>query len=105
VLGGYITDNASWPWIFYVNLPVGILGIYMTFRNVIEPADVLAANRARAEVAKKNLDIVGLVLMTVMIAAMMYVFEEGSSEDWFESTKIQIATFVAVIGGAAFTNR
>lgn len=105
VLGGYITDNASWPWIFYVNLPVGILGIYLTFRNVIEPADVLAANRARAEVAKKNLDIVGLVLMTIMIAAMMYVFEEGSSEDWFESTKIQIATFVAVIGGAAFTIR
>src|SRR5512139_1964123 len=93
VLGGYITDNASWPWIFYVNLPVGLLGIYLTFRNVHEPADVLAANRARAEVAKKNLDYAGLILMTVFIAAMMYVFEKGSSEDWFNSTKIQIATY------------
>lgn len=105
VLGGYITDNASWPWIFYVNMPVGALGIYLTWRNVIEPADVLAANRARAEVAKKNLDIAGLVLMTIMIAAMMYVFEEGSSEDWFESTKIQIATYVSVVSMGAFVIR
>ncbi|NVB80253.1 MAG: DHA2 family efflux MFS transporter permease subunit [Kofleriaceae bacterium] len=105
VLGGWITDNASWPWIFYVNLPVGILGIYLTWRNVHEPADVLAANRERAEVMRKNLDIAGLVLMTVFIAAMMYVFEEGASEDWFESTKIQIATFIAVVGGAAWVIR
>ncbi|HUS30474.1 MAG TPA: DHA2 family efflux MFS transporter permease subunit [Kofleriaceae bacterium] len=105
VLGGYITDNASWPWIFYVNLPVGLLGIYLTWRNVHEPADVLAANRARAEVAKKNLDYAGLILMTVMIASMMYVFEEGASEDWFVSTKIQIATFVTGISLVAFIIR
>ncbi|HSD88293.1 MAG TPA: DHA2 family efflux MFS transporter permease subunit [Kofleriaceae bacterium] len=105
VLGGYITDNTSWPWIFYVNMPVGALGIYLTWRNVHEPADVLTANRARAEVAKKNLDIAGLVLMTVMIAGMMYVFEEGSSEDWFNSTKIQIATYVTAVSMAAFIIR
>ncbi len=105
VLGGYITDNATWPWIFYVNLPVGILGIYLTWRNVHEPADVLAANRERAQLMRKNLDIAGLVLMTIMIAAMMYVFEEGASEDWFDSTKIQIATFIAVVGGAAWVIR
>ena len=65
VLGGYITDNYSWPWIFYINLPVGIIGILMTVRNVHEPDDVRAANRARAEVARKNLDIAGIVLMVV----------------------------------------
>src|SRR5204863_5199858 len=54
VLGGWITDQYSWPWIFYVNLPVGILGIYLTWRNVHEPADVLAANRERAVVMRKN---------------------------------------------------
>ena len=48
VLGGWITDNYSWPWIFYINLPVGIIGILMTMRNVHEPDDVRAANRARA---------------------------------------------------------
>src|ERR1041384_1959089 len=47
VLGGWITDDYSWPWIFFVNLPVGVLGIYLTMRNVIEPADVLARSEER----------------------------------------------------------
>ncbi len=47
VLGGYITDNHSWPWIFYVNLPVGVVGILLTLRNVHEPDDVRVAT-ARA---------------------------------------------------------
>ncbi len=54
VLGGYITDNYSWPWIFYINLPVGIVGMMMTTQNVREPDDVRAANRVRAEVARKT---------------------------------------------------
>jgi len=105
VLGGWITDNYSWPWIFFVNLPVGVLGIYLTMRNVIEPADVLAANRARAAVARKNLDIAGIVLMAVAIGALQYVLEEGPSEDWFASTKILVATYVAGIGLGAFVIR
>lgn len=105
VLGGYITDDYSWPWIFYVNLPVGILGIYLTWRNVHEPADVLVANRARAAVARKHLDIAGIVLMALTIGALQYVLEEGASEDWFESTKIVIGTFIAGVGLAAFIIR
>jgi len=105
VLGGYITDQYSWPWIFYVNLPVGILGIYLTWRNVIEPPDVLAANRARAAIARKHLDIVGIVLMALAIGALQYVLEEGASEDWFESTKIVIGTYVAAIALVAFIIR
>ena len=105
VLGGFITDNYSWPWIFFVNLPVGILGIYLTWRNVHEPADVLAANRARAAVAKKNLDIAGIVLMAVAIGAMQYVLEEGSSKDWFDSTEIVVAAYIAGVGLVAFVIR
>ncbi len=105
VLGGYITDNYSWPWIFFVNLPVGILGIYLTFRNVIEPADVLAANRARAAVAKKNLDIAGIALMAVAIGALQFVLEEGATQDWFDSSHIVVATFIAGVGLAAFIIR
>src|SRR6476620_11966666 len=52
VLGGWITDNYSWPWIFYINLPVGIIGIMMTVQNVHEPEDVRVAMRARAEIAR-----------------------------------------------------
>ena len=105
VLGGWITDNCSWPWIFYVNLPVGILGILMTLRNVHEPADVRVANRARAEVAKKNLDIAGIMLMAIAIGALQYVFEEGPPDDWFDSPEILIATFVAGVALVAFVIR
>jgi DHA2 family multidrug resistance protein len=105
VLGGWITDNYSWPWIFFVNLPVGILGIYLTFRNVHEPADVLVANRARAAVARKHLDWAGIALMAIAIGALQYVLEEGPSEDWFDSTKILLGSFIAAIGLCAFVIR
>jgi DHA2 family multidrug resistance protein len=105
VLGGWITDNYSWPWIFFVNLPVGALGIYLTFRNVIEPADVLVANRAKAAVARRNLDWAGIALMAIAIGALQYVLEEGPSEDWFESTRILAATYIAGIGLCAFVIR
>ena len=95
VLGGFITDNYSWPWIFYINLPVGIIGIMMTLQNVHEPEDVRIANRARAETARKNLDIAGIVLMVVGVGALQYLFEEGPQDDWFDSMEIRIAAFVA----------
>jgi DHA2 family multidrug resistance protein len=105
VLGGWITDDYSWPWIFFVNLPVGILGIWLTFRNVHEPADVLVANRARAAVARKHLDWAGIALMAVAIGALQYVLEEGPSEDWFDSTYILAGSYVAAIGLIAFVIR
>jgi DHA2 family multidrug resistance protein len=105
VLGGYITDNYSWPWIFYINLPVGIIGIMMTLSNVHEPDDVRVANRARAELAKKNLDIAGIVLMVVGIGALQYLFEEGPQDDWFDSMHIRIAAFTCVVAIAAFVIR
>ncbi len=105
VLGGWITDNYSWPWIFFVNLPVGILGIYLTLRNVVEPADVLAANRARAVIARKNLDWAGIALMAVAVGALQYVLEEGPSDDWFNSTSIVIGSYIAAVGLVAFVIR
>jgi DHA2 family multidrug resistance protein len=105
VLGGWITDNYSWPWIFYVNVPVGIMGILMTLQNVHEPEDVRTANRQRAEQARKNLDLAGIALMAVGIGALQYLFEEGPQKDWFEATEVQIALFVAVFGLAAFVLR
>jgi DHA2 family multidrug resistance protein len=105
VLGGWITDNYSWQWIFFVNLPVGALGIWLTFRNVYEPADVLAANRVKAAVARKNLDWAGIALMAIAIGALQFVLEEGPSDDWFDSTTIVVASYIAVIGLAAFVIR
>ncbi|MCE9575396.1 MAG: DHA2 family efflux MFS transporter permease subunit [Deltaproteobacteria bacterium] len=105
VLGGWITDDYSWPWIFFVNLPVGILGIYLTMRNVHEPADVLVANRERAEIQRKHLDWAGIIFMAIAIIALQYVLEEGSAKDWFDSTEIQVVTYIAVVALAAFIIR
>ena len=105
VLGGYITDNYSWPWIFYINLPVGLIGILMTVQNVHEPDDVRIANRARADLMRKNLDIAGIVLMVVGIGALQYLYEEGPQADWFDSSAIRISAFVCVFALTAFVIR
>jgi MFS transporter, DHA2 family, multidrug resistance protein len=101
-LGGWIVDNWSWPWIFYINLPVGILGILATIRFVHEPEDIRAANRAQAEVMRRNLDWQGIAYMSVGLASLQYVLQEGSRMDWFDSKAITLATFLAVAGIVAF---
>lgn len=104
-LGGYIVDNYSWQWIFYINLPVGAVGTFMTWRYVIEPPDVLVANRARAAAQRKHLDIAGIVLMCIGVSTLQYVFEEGTRDDWFESPTITALTAIAVISLGAFVIR
>jgi DHA2 family multidrug resistance protein len=104
-LGGYILDNFAWPWIFYINLPVGLLGIFMVTRFVHEPDDIRRENHARAAAQRKNLDWQGIVLMTVGLASLQYVLEEGSHNDWFQSQVITVASFVAVFVLAAFVIR
>lgn len=104
-LGGWIVDNYSWPWIFYINVPVGAVGLLMTVRFVHEPEDVLIANRARAEVQKKNLDIAGIVLMCVGVSTLQYVLEEGQRDDWFQSPTITTLAFIAGISLSTFVVR
>jgi DHA2 family multidrug resistance protein len=104
-LGGYILDNFAWPWIFYINLPIGLLGIFMVTRFVHEPEDIRRENKMRAEQQRKNLDWQGIVLMTVGLASLQYVLEEGSRNDWFQSHAIAVTTFVAVFMLAAFVIR
>ena len=101
-LGGWIVDNWSWPWIFFINLPVGILGILATNRFVHEPADIRAANRAQAEQMRRNLDWQGIVYMSVGLASLQYVLQEGNRNDWFASRAITVATVLAVTGIVAF---
>ena len=105
VLGGWITDDLTWPWIFFVNLPVGILGIYLTMRNVHEPADVRAARRAQAETARRHFDWAGIALMAIAVGSLQYVLEEGAAADWFASTRIVVATYISGVALAAFIIR
>jgi DHA2 family multidrug resistance protein len=104
-LGGYIVDHYSWPWIFYINVPIGFVGTIMTVRFLIEPEDVLRKNRARAEVQRKNLDVAGIVLMCIAVATLQYVLEEGQREDWFDSPKIAALSLVAGVSLVAFVIR
>ena len=104
-LGGYIVDNFSWPWIFFINVPVGLFGLTMVWRFVHEPEDIKAANRARAEAQKKNMDWVGIALLSVGVAMLQYVLEEGNRDDWFDSSLISAFTVISIILLAAFVIR
>jgi DHA2 family multidrug resistance protein len=105
VLGGWLTDNYSWPWIFYINLPVGLLGIVMTWRNVREPEDVRAANGERAEIQRRHMDWAGIAFMTVGVGALQFLLEQGPQDDWFDSGWVTASAFLAVFGIAAFVIR
>ncbi|MGZ3405925.1 MAG: DHA2 family efflux MFS transporter permease subunit [Polyangia bacterium] len=104
-LGGYIVDNWAWPWIFYINLPVGLLGLFMVHTFVHEPEDVRQANLQAAVKQRKHMDWAGIALMCVGLAALQYVLEEGIRKDWFESTGISVLAVVAVIALGLFVAR
>ena len=104
-LGGYIVDNYPWPWIFYINIPVGILGLFMVSRFVHEPEDLLIENRRQADLQRKNMDWSGITLMCVGLAALQYILEEGQKDDWFQSTTIVVLSLVATFTLAAFIIR
>ena len=104
-LGGIIVDNASWPWIFYINLPVGALGLFMVWRFVHEPEDVRAANLAAASEQKKNIDWSGIALLSVGLCSLQYVLEEGDKNSWFDSRLIVGFALVAGIALVAFVMR
>ncbi len=104
-LGGYIVDNYSWPWIFFINIPIGLLSLVMVTRFVHEPEDVSAANRAMAETQKKNMDWLGIALLFVGLGTLQYVLEEGNRNDWFHSTEITALAFLSVVALTALVIR
>jgi MFS transporter, DHA2 family, multidrug resistance protein len=92
ILGGWITENLSWQWCFYVNVPLGILAVILCF--------ALLPNE-RARIAGK-LDVVGVVLLIVGLGSLQYVLDQGERKDWFDDTGIVLLTATAVIGLSAF---
>jgi DHA2 family multidrug resistance protein len=98
-LGGYITDNYSWHWIFFINVPVGLLSLYLSSRLVEDPPWI----RDSIERAKHTpVDYTGLALIAVGLGALQVVLDKGQREDWFASQFIQIFTFLTVAGLLAF---
>lgn len=104
-LGGVIVDSASWPWIFYINLPVGAVGLLMVWRFVHEPADIRAANAAAAAEQKKHVDWQGIALLSIGLSALQYFLEEGDRDSWFDSRVITACAIAAGLALIAFVLR
>src|SRR6202030_3361195 len=75
-LGGWITDNYSWPWIFYINVPLGIIAAFMIATNVHDSAH---------QKKSPSVDYTGIGLLIVSVASMQYLVEFGQRDDWFSS--------------------
>lgn len=90
-LGGYIVDNFSWPFIFYINIPVGIVAALLTVQFVRSPT--YDQKRSASEV-----DWAGIFLLTVGISSLQYVLEKGQEDDWFNSTLIICLSISAFLG-------
>ncbi len=96
-VGGWIVDNYSWRWIFFINIPVGILSLYLTNR-VVEDPPYLAAIRKR----KEGVDYWGLGLLVVTIGALQTMLDKGQEDDWFSSRFITTCFVVSAIGLVIF---
>ncbi|MGC3998448.1 MAG: DHA2 family efflux MFS transporter permease subunit [Anaeromyxobacter sp.] len=96
-LGGYIVDNYHWSWIFFINLPVGALGLFMVWRFVHEPDDIRHANAAAAAHQRRNMDWIGIALMAMGLATLQFFLEEGQQKDWFQSRVIVACALTALV--------
>ncbi len=92
-LGGWIVDNFTWPWIFYVNLPIGVIAAILSYSFVPD-----------AKHAKKvfSIDWIGIALLVTGIATLQVVLERGQSEDWFETPYILWLTLISVFSLITF---
>src|SRR5580704_13820729 len=91
-LGGWITDNYSWRWIFYINVPIGIISLYLTHKLVEDPP-YLIAERAKG---RPRIDYPGLGMLVIGIGCLQLVLDKGQEKDWFSSTYITTLLFVAI---------
>jgi DHA2 family multidrug resistance protein len=99
-VGGWVVDNYSWRWIFFINIPVGILSLYMTNR-VVEDPPYLAEIRKR----KEGIDYWGLGLLVITIGALQTMLDKGQEDDWFSSRFIITCCVVSAIGLVIFVWR
>ena len=97
-LGGWITDRYSWRWIFYINLPIGILALFMVNLNVEDPPYL-------RHKFKGAIDYLGFGLMALWLGTLQLVLDKGQESDWFASTWVRWTAAISVLALIAFIAR
>jgi MFS transporter, DHA2 family, multidrug resistance protein len=95
VLGGYLTDNFSWGYIFYVNIPIGIIATYLSWKYVKGTKTKLVG----------KVDYLGILFLILGVGSLQMVLEEGERKDWFNSPLITILSLISIAGIIAFIVR
>jgi DHA2 family multidrug resistance protein len=90
-LGGYIVDNFSWPFIFYINIPIGIIAAILTIRFVRSP-------KYKEKTPVKQVDFLGIILLAIAVASLQYILEKGQEDDWFNSSLIVTLAIISFFG-------
>ena len=90
-LGGWITDNYNWHWIFFINLPIGLISLYLSNRMVEDPPEIQARTKRRDPV-----DFVGLLSVGIGVGLLEFTLDKGQEKDWFGSGMIQTTAMLAV---------
>jgi DHA2 family multidrug resistance protein len=95
-LGGWITDNYNWHWIFFINVPIGVLSLLLTRRVVHDP--VYLKNLKRST---KRVDYIGMGLIVVGVGFLQFVLDKGQEKDWLSSQMIVVSLTIAIVALAA----
>ncbi|MGO8793266.1 MAG: DHA2 family efflux MFS transporter permease subunit, partial [Candidatus Sulfotelmatobacter sp.] len=96
-LGGWITDNFSWHWIFFINIPIGTLSLFLTSRLVEDPPWLKQEKRSSIRI-----DYTGLALIVVAIGTLQFVLDKGQEENWFASSLVTTMFSIGVPALVAF---
>ena len=88
IIGGWITDNLSWPWLFYINLPVGAFSALASWSIL---------RHRESKKVKLPIDVVGLSLLVVGVGSLQFMLDNGNEKDWFSSPVIVVAALVSLI--------
>ena len=91
-LGGWITDNYNWHWIFFINVPIGLISLYLSNRMVEDPPELVARTKRRDPV-----DFVGLFSVGIGVGLLEFTLDKGQEKDWFGSGEIQLTAILAAI--------